>query len=237
MLSVAASESALPSGALAGPVISVEQAETRARVDRKESVLVMVGVSAPARGAADALVTVVEAFEFACPACESARPVVEEVLAAYPDDVRIVYKHFIVHPPLATIPAQAACAAHVQGKFAEMAQQIWDNGYKANRNLAAPHMEKLAADIGLDAARFRTDMTGEACARRVREDQAQMTRVGAGGTPTFYVNGRPVQRRSLDEFKRLIDQELAVARQRVAQGTRPADYYKTWIVDKGARTL
>ncbi|HLU64657.1 MAG TPA: thioredoxin domain-containing protein [Kofleriaceae bacterium] len=193
--------------------------------------------SAPLKGAKDALVTVVEGFEFACPYCEQSRGLVDQILEAYPNDVRVAYKHFIVHPTTATVPALAACAAHRQGKFDAMEALIWDKGFKAGRNLGAENMEKLAAEAGLDVERFKADMNGAECKKLVREDQAQLARVGTGGTPTFYVNGRWLQRRSFDELKRLIDEELAKAKERVSAGTSRAAYYKEWVVDKGQKKL
>jgi protein-disulfide isomerase len=98
-------------------------------------------------------------------------------------------------------------------------------------------MEKLAMEAGLNLERFKADMEGAACKQIVEADQVELGRVGVSGTPSFFVNGRWVARRSLDEFKRLIDHELELARQRVAAGTKPADYYREWIVEKGRKQL
>ena len=191
----------------------------------------------PARGPADAPVTVVEAFEFACPACENARGVVKEIAEAYPKDVRVVYRTFLIHPQVATIPAYAACAANKQGKWSDMAELIWDKGFKAGRNLSAENMEKLAQETGLDGAKFKTDMNSEACQKQVRTEHSSLAGVGVGATPTIFVNGRALTRRSPDQFKALIDEELAKAKQRIAQGTKPADYYKEWVLEKGTKAL
>ena len=189
------------------------------------------------KGDKNALVTVVEAFEFACPYCEQMRPVMDQLLEEYPKDVRVAYKHYIVHPPTATIPALAACAATRQGKFAPMEALIWDKGFKANRNLSAENMEKLAGEAGLDMGKFKSDMNGEECKKIVRDDQAQLAAVGITGTPGFFVNGRWVPQRSVEGFKALIDEELKKARERVAQGSKPDRYYEEWVVAKGEKKL
>jgi protein-disulfide isomerase len=191
----------------------------------------------PSRGPADAPVTVVEAYEFACPACENARGVMKEIADAYPKDVRVVYRTFLIHPQVATIPAQASCAANKQGKWAEMAELIWDKGFNAGRNLAADNMEKLAQEVGLDAGKFKSDMNGEECKKRVREEHTSLAQLGVGSTPSIFVNGRWLPRRSPDQFKALIDEELAKAKERIAQGTKPADYYKEWVLEKGTKKL
>jgi protein-disulfide isomerase len=190
----------------------------------------------PAVGPADAPVTIVEAFEFACPACESTRGVLKEMVEAYPKDVRVVYRTFLIHPQVASIPAYASCAANKQGKYGQMAELIWEKGFKANRNLSAENMEKLAGEAGLDTGKFKADMNGE-CQKLVRAEHTSLQSLGVGATPTIFVNGRPLTRRSPDQFKALIDEELAKAKQRIAQGTKPADYYKEWVVGKGTKTL
>lgn len=190
----------------------------------------------PSVGPADAPVTIVEAFEYACPACENARGVLKEMAEAYPKDVRVVYRTFLIHPQVASIPAYAACAANKQGKYGQMSELIWEKGFKANRNLSAENMEKLAGEAGLDAGKFKSDMEGE-CQKQVRTEHTSLQSLGVGATPTIFVNGRPLTRRAPDQFKALIDEELAKAKQRIAQGTKPADYYKEWVLGKGTKTL
>jgi len=192
---------------------------------------------APILGPKDALVTVVEGFDFACPYCEQSRPIVDQLREEYPKDVRIAFKNYVVHPQIATIPALAGCAANKQGKYAAMLPLIWDKGFKAGRNLSADNMEKLAGEAGLDLGKFKSDMDGEECKRNVRDDQTQLSAVGVSGTPAFYVNGRWVTQRSPEGFKALIDEELKKARERVAQGSKPERYYEEWVVAKGEKKL
>jgi protein-disulfide isomerase len=192
---------------------------------------------APIEGPRNALVTIVEGFDFACPYCEQSRSLVDQIREQYPNDVRVAFKNYVVHPQIATIPALAGCAAAAQGKYAAMTPLIWDKGFKAGRNLSAENMEKLAGEAGLDLDKFKRDMNSEQCKQRLREDQSQLSAVGMNGTPGFYVNGRWVPQRSLDGFKALIDEELKKAKQRVAQGTKPERYYDEWVVAKGEKKL
>ena len=191
---------------------------------------------APITGNPEAPVTIVEGFEFACGWCEKSRSLVKEVLDQYGDQVRLVHKTFLVHPEVAREPALAACAANKQGKFAALEPLIWDKGFKA-RKLDRAHMETLAAEAGLDIERFKADMASPKCARQVATDHQQLARVGVSGTPAFYVNGRWLPRRSMEEFKRLIDEELARAKQRIAGGTPAERYYAEWVEGKGKKTL
>lgn len=192
--------------------------------------------NAPTTGNPTAPVTIVEGFEFACGWCEKSRSLVKEVLDEYGDKVRLVHKNFLVHPDVARDPALAACAAHQQGKFAALEPLIWDKGFKA-RKLDRAHLETLAAEAGLDLDRFKADMASPECARRVAADHQQLSKVGVSGTPAFYINGRWLPRRSKAELKRLIDEELAKAEKRIADGTPAERYYAEWVETKGKKTL
>src|SRR5688572_819864 len=108
----------------------------------------------------------------------------------YGNDIKVVYKHFVVHPQHATVPAQAACAAALQNKFPEMEKLIWEKGFNAGRNLSKENMVTLAKEAGLNMDQFTKDMDGPDCAKRVRQDQAELSAVGTSGTPAFYINGR-----------------------------------------------
>ena len=192
----------------------------------------------PSRGPKDAPVTLVRSFEFACPYSHKSLATMEELLTAYPKDLRIVYRSFVVHPQIATIPARAACAAHRQGKYTEMHDLIWTQGFEANRNLGMDNMEKLAGDLKLDLKRFVKDTDG-VCIKKVEADQAALAALGQGGTPAFWINGRFLSgAQPVEQFKALIDQELAAANQVIGKrGVTRANYYKKVVLKKGKKRL
>jgi len=74
------------------------------------------------RGTEDAPVTLVEYGDFQCPYCRQAESVVRELLEAFGDDLRLVWRHLPLshlHPD-AQLAAEAAEAAGAQGAFWEM---------------------------------------------------------------------------------------------------------------------
>ena len=214
---------------------------------------------APFEGPADALVTIVKAYEYACPFCAKVRPTMDEIKKKYGKDVRFVYKQFVVHPQVATSTALAACAAHKQGKFLQMDEQLWskvfearkfdkdkcwqpsagaDAGAKGAEAAAATgceNVEGIAKDIGLDVNKFKSDMRGP-CMEQIQKEQKEMQVVGVGATPGFFINGRFLSgAQPVESFQTLIDEELKKAKERIASGTPQASYYKTWVVDKGEK--
>jgi protein-disulfide isomerase len=166
----------------------------------------------PAKGAADAPVTVVEFVDFQCPFSKSSRGLVQEVLEAFPTDVRFVVKQF----PLsqlhrhARIAAKAALAAYRQGKFWEMHDVLFAH----QRSLDYDAVKQHARDIGLDIERFETDMASEELEAELRADVADARKSQVTGTPTFFVNGMRVGTRSFEAFKGMIDEALTPPRAR-----------------------
>jgi protein-disulfide isomerase len=193
---------------------------------------------APAIGSSGALVTIVKAYEYACPFCEKARPTLQQIHETYGDNVRVVYLPFVVHPQVATLPAQATCAAHKQGKFKEIDELLWEKIFKARKFEEAAILE-LAKDVpGMDAGKYATDVKSKECEAWVQKHMQNLSAFGVGATPGFFINGRFLSgAQPFPAFKTVIDEELKKAEERVAQGTSKDAYYRTWVVEKGLKRL
>ena len=148
-------------------------------------------------------------------------------------------KHFVVHPQVATLPAQAACAANRQGKdkYWKYEELLWEKAYKANRNFAQDNLEALAKEAGLDMNKFKADLTGE-CVKIIQQDQQQLASVGTRGTPAFYINGRYLSgAQPLENFKRIVDEELKKANEAISKGAKVESYYAENVVAKGKKGI
>lgn len=160
----------------------------------------------PARGAANAPVTVVMFTDFQCPACSGTYPVLQEVLKNYGDKIRFVERDF----PLTTLhenayrAALAANAANAQGKFFEYTEILYQNQAK----LDDASLVAYAAQIGLDAKRFEDDLKDKKFASEVDRDIADGKTLGITGTPTIFVNGTRVRTLSAQAFRNAIDRAL-----------------------------
>jgi protein-disulfide isomerase len=134
-------------------------------------------------------------------------PVLARLLAAYPDDLRLVFKHMPVTAEDSGRAAIAAEAAHRQGRFWAMHDLLFE---LQGRPLHEPELLRRAAALGLDAERLAADLRSEAVVERVRADLAEAERLKIAGTPAFFVNGRYRSgAQSYASLSRLIDEELA----------------------------
>jgi protein-disulfide isomerase len=196
----------------------------------------------PIEGPADAKVTIVEGFEFLCPYCFKANPTVEQVRQAYPKDVRIVNKYFLIHGPPAIPPGLAACAANKQGKFSDMKKALWQHvfgdGEPDKDKVSIDSMNKLASDLKLDMTKFKADMMSTDCQGWIQHSADTLSVLGTTGTPSFYVNGRHLNGAvPFEDMKQIIDEEMKKADKAIAGGVPQAQYYQREIVGKGDKKV
>lgn len=167
-----------------------------------------VSTEGAALGPADAPITIVEFSDYECPFCKRAHPTVTEVLKKYPDKVRLVFRHFPldnIHPN-ARPAAEASLCAEDQGKFWPFHELVFASGSELN----AATLRGVAEKAGLDLAKYDACVKERRHRARVDADVAAGREAGVSGTPAFFVNGIPLSgARSVDEFVKLIDRELA----------------------------
>lgn len=143
------------------------------------------------RGAADAAVTLMEYSDFECPYCGQFAPSVEQLLAEFPDDVRVVYRHFPLsfHPEAQPAAIASECAAD-QGKFWEYHDQLFAN----QALLATDYYPQLAGELGLDVTAFNDCVTNQANEKleRIQQDYTEGATAGVTGTPATFINDQLV---------------------------------------------
>jgi len=160
----------------------------------------------PAQGIATAPVTVVMFSDFQCPACASTHPVLKKVMAEYGDKIRFVVRDF----PLTQIhnnafkAAEAANAAHSQGKFFEYIELLYNN----QDSLDSASLRKYAAQLGLNLQKFDSELSSGKFAAEVKKDITDGDFYGISSTPTIFVNGIKVRSLSAKAIKKVIEQSL-----------------------------
>jgi protein-disulfide isomerase len=158
----------------------------------------------PVKGDANAKVTIVEFSDLQCPSCAAAQPVLYRLLEEYKDKVKLVVIDYPLSQHLyAFKAAEAAEAAREQGKYWEYADLL----YKNQSALKETDLKAYATSVGLDRAKFDAALDSGRFADKVAADIESGNRVGVNGTPSFFVNGRPVEG-TYDALKKAIDEAL-----------------------------
>jgi len=155
-------------------------------------------------GNKNAPVTIVEFSDFQCPFCNRFYSVIKDVLAAYPDKVRVIIKNFpLPFHSNARPAAKLAMAANEQGKFQGMMEALLANG----GDVTEPKIKKYAKDLGLDYNQLTADYKNKDARweKQIQDDMQLGASVDVRGTPTFYLNGRKTNARDLGSFKSQID--------------------------------
>ncbi len=161
-------------------------------------------------------VSVIEYGDFQCPACGEFESIWDQLVKTYGDRVAFSFRNFPLYQvhPNAGISAQAAEAAGLQGKYWEMHNLLYakqnDWADVATGDVAAKYFDPYASSLGLDVARFNSDITSDAVKNKVDGDVATANGAQVDHTPTFFVNLKQiVNPTSYNEFKSVIDNALA----------------------------
>jgi protein-disulfide isomerase len=186
---------------------------------------------APARGARDAAVTIVTFTDFECPFCRRAVPTLERLREAYPGQVRVVLRQFpLAMHPHAKLAAAISLEAYAQGGD-ELFWRVHDRLFALEEEMDRELLLHLAEQVGVDRSRLEQALAEGRHDGAIAADIALAEAVGVSGTPTFFVNGRPLAGAlPYERFAALVEEEIALADQLVASGVAPTDVYTalTW---------
>jgi protein-disulfide isomerase len=162
---------------------------------------------APGFGPKDAKVVVVMYSDFECPFCTRAAEVTTKLKEKYGDKVRFVFRQFPLgmhqNAPLA---AEAALAAHAQGKFWPYHDLLFQN----QRSLDRASLEQYAEKAGLDMAKFKKALDEHTYAAAVKSDMKLGEEVGVSGTPSMFIGTERVANPTdFDSLAKQVDGKLA----------------------------
>jgi len=161
-------------------------------------------------GGAKAPVTIVMFSDYECPFCDRGEKVIDEVMKAYGDKVRLVFRDYpLPMHPHARGAAEAAACANAQGKYWPYHEKLFAN----QQALGDDKLKEYAQQVGLDTAKFDQCLKDKAFAAAIDKDVADGAAVGVNGTPAFFINGRMLSgAQPFARFKEEIDADLASAK-------------------------
>lgn len=172
----------------------------------------LVRMHSPVLGPQGAPVTIVEFFDPACETCRAFYPIVKDLLAQYPEQVRLVIRYAPFHQGSDQV-VKLLEAARRQGKYQQMleavlqAQPVWADHGRPNPDLTF----EIAKAAGLDIERAREDMARPEMQALLEQDVADLNALQVSKTPTFFVNGRSLPSFGPDQLASLVAEEVAKA--------------------------
>ncbi|MCA9524217.1 MAG: thioredoxin domain-containing protein, partial [Myxococcales bacterium] len=175
----------------------------------------------PVWGNRDAPVTVVIFSDFQCPFCSRVEPTLDQVKKTYgPSKVRMVWKNQPLPFHDKARPAAEAAQTVFMLKGNDAFWKWHDTAFTNQKELGAASFEKWATAAGVDAGKFKAALSAKKASKKIDEDMELAKKVGANGTPSFFINGVSLSgAQPFPKFKEAIDQELGKAQAKIASGT------------------
>jgi protein-disulfide isomerase len=169
----------------------------------------LVRMHSPIIGPQPAPVTIVEFFDPACETCRAFYPIVKDLMARYPNEVKLVIRYAPFHQGSDEV-VKLLEASRRQGKYVEVmeavlkAQPIWADHGQPRPELAW----SAAVEVGLDLVQARADAQRAEVNAVLKQDIEDLTALQVTKTPTFFVNGRSLPSFGPDQLAALVAEEV-----------------------------
>lgn len=165
-------------------------------------------------GDPDAPVTLIEFGDYQCTFCTKFFKETEPSLISkyvVTGQLKLVFRDLPVNGPESVNAALAAGCAQTQGSFWKYHDRLFNERTGYNDGVfTEENLVRFAGDIGLDTDAFRTCYQNKDSAQEIAKDARDGQRIGASGTPTFFLNGiRIPGAQPLSVFENAIEQLLA----------------------------
>ena len=166
----------------------------------------------PVYGNPAAKVTIVEFFDPACEACKAFYPFVKTLVNANFGRVNLVLRYAAFHKGSdeAVKVLEAARMQNVYWPVLEAmlaAQPVWASHDRPQPELIWDHIK----ETGIDIARAKADVNDPRIAKILKQDMADVATLKVTGTPSFFVNGKPLIDFGPDQLKALVGKEVGIA--------------------------
>lgn len=147
------------------------------------------------RGNPKAPITIFEYTDFQCPYCRYGAVTVDEVMARYEGQVRLIVKQL----PLPLLhPMAMSCALYFEAISMQSADKAWafyDRIFLDQRPLAGgePYLQKVASELGVDMKQLEQHLRSPGTQGRIAADLKESERYQFDGVPVFVVNGQVIE--------------------------------------------
>jgi len=174
-------------------------------------------------GANQPLVVITEFGDFECAFCRRSTAIIRHLIQAHgKTDGSLAYEwrnHPLTSHSHANTMAAAAAAAHQQGRFWQMHDQLFANAKTGQK----PDLEAYAKQIKLDLRTWQSHREDARIVDAIAAERKVALALGAKGTPAFFINGRLLLGfQTKKALEKAIAEEVAKAEALLKDGTERA---------------
>lgn len=142
-------------------------------------------------GPENAKIEIYEFTDFACPACKGASEYLKQIVAIYPKEIRLHFKHYPlqnIHPWSFAAAKYADCAGR-QGKFWEYAKLLFQEQENWAKSSQKPQLwTEFAKKLNLDLNLLEICVQSPETSRQIKLDISEGKIKNINATPTFFIN-------------------------------------------------
>lgn len=166
----------------------------------------------PRYGNHEAKVYLIEYLDPECESCRKFYPQVKSLLEMFKGKVQLVVRYAPFHQN-SQIAIRALEAARMQGKYWEALELLfekqpeWGNHHNPRPELIFDFLQSL----NLNMERLKKDMESPLITKMIEQDYEDLRILNVRGTPSFYVNGRPLLNFGIGPLTELVKEEVEKA--------------------------
>ncbi len=167
----------------------------------------------PTLGPDDAKVTIVEFLDPECESCRAFYPLVKEILMEHPKDVRLVIRYVPFHGNSRFIIGLLE-GARIQGKYWEALTVLfkYHPRWASHHNPRPDLVWEYLPEVNVDISKLKTDLQRPEIKEKINKiietDLIDAKALKVNGTPTFFVNEKPLPQFGYQYLRNLVNQEL-----------------------------
>lgn len=163
----------------------------------------------PKLGREGAKVVLVEFFDPECESCREFYPFVKMLMNQYEGEIQLVLRYAPFHPNSKFI-VKILEASRLQNRYFEALETLyqnqpqWASHHDPKPELVWGYLEAA----GIDIAKVKEDMNSPEIQNIIDQDIQDGRELGVRMTPTFFVNGKPLQNFGYDQLADMIKVEM-----------------------------
>lgn len=195
---------------VAGYFYKNKQSQEYANISKKQALVFQRPYSVVV-GNKDAELQLVEFFDPACGTCAQFHPYVKEIMKEHEGKIKLVLRYAPFHQN-SNYAVKMLEGAREQGLFMDTLEFMFaTQNYWIKHHVVQPkQLWALLGNVkGLDMEKMAEFMNNNKTAdERIAQDLKDAELLKADKTPSYFVNGKPLQEFGLDNLKKLINSEL-----------------------------